>query len=244
MYQTLLHGSAFDLHQSDAAVISGMRTESDAMAILRRTVRQPIGAYLIENSGGNNLLRVSLRQHQYGEARAAIAALLGGILRLKHVFVYDEDIDIRNDRECEWAFGTRFQADQDIVLVQGLLGMTMDPSLQGRRTGAKAGFDCTRPFGKAGQIPLTRCAAKAYNYPAAPKFGSVEEALASGPMFYSAIVEALKSEDGREVATALDQLRQAGKLGRDRDGRYHLVKGTPGSTAIVGELYHDPNDGF
>ena len=157
------------------------------------------------------------------------------------VYVFDEDIDIRNDSQCNWAIGTRFQADTDLIVIQGIMGMTMDPSLQGRRTGAKSGFDCTRPFGKDGQIPLTRCAAKFFNGPA--KFKTVEEALASGPMFYAAIVEAVGSEDGREVAAALDALRQQGKLGRDRDGRYHLAQGKPGSTALVGEMYHDPNEG-
>ena len=62
-------------------------------------------------------------------------------------------------------------------------------------------------------------------------------------MFYSAIVESLGSEDGREVAMALDELRQKGKLGRDRDGRYHLAAGKPGTTTIVGAMYHDPNEG-
>ena len=123
------------------------------------------------------------------------------------------------------------------------MGMTMDPSLQGRRTGAKAGFDCTRPFGKDGQIPLTRCAAKIYSG-APAKFKNVEEALAAGPKFYSQVVEGLGSNDGREIALGLDELRQKGKLGRDRDGRYHLVtNGKAGVTAIVGELYHDPNHG-
>jgi hypothetical protein len=45
------------------------------------------------------------------------------------------------------------------------------------------------------------------------------------------------------VACAIDELRQAGRLGRDRDGRYHLQAAKPGVTGIVGELYHDPNDG-
>ena len=43
--------------------------------------------------------------------------------------------------------------------------------------------------------------------------------------------------------SALDALRQQGKLSRDRDGRYHLVAAAPGSTGIIGELYHDPNEG-
>jgi hypothetical protein len=62
-------------------------------------------------------------------------------------------------------------------------------------------------------------------------------------MFYADVVESLGSQDGREIACALDGLRQEGKLGRDRDGRYHLAAGKPGVTGIVGALYHDPNEG-
>lgn len=55
--------------------------------------------------------------------------------------------------------------------------------------------------------------------------------------------KSIGSDDGREIACALDELRQAGRLGRDRDGRYHLTAAKPGVTAIIGGLYHDPNSG-
>ena len=241
LHHTLLHGSAFVLDQTDSANITAIRTEAEAMRILKTSVREPRDVYLRAISGGANTLRVSIKQHAFGEARAAIAALFGGIMRLKHVYVFDEDIDIRDDGQVEWALGTRFQADQDLVVLQGMLGMTMDPSLNGRRTGAKSGFDCTKPFGRDGQIPLTRCAAKAFKGHA--RYQNVEQALAASPLFYADIVEAVGSQDGREVACALDELRQAGRLSRDRDGRYYLGKAKPGSTGIVGELYRDPNEG-
>ena len=104
-----------------------------------------------------------------------------------------------------------------------------------------AGFDCTRPFGRDSEILLTRCAAKVFKGPA--RFQTIEQALGAGPMFYGDIVEGLGSDDGREVACALDALRHAGRLGRDRDGRYHLTDSRPGMTGIVGEMYHDPNAG-
>ena len=106
---------------------------------------------------------------------------------------------------------------------------------------AKAGFDCTRPVGRGDEIPLTRCEAAVFRGNA--RFQTVEQALSAEPMFYSHIVEAVGSEDGRDVACALDELRQTGRLGRDRDGRYHLTEATPGMTGIVGEMYHDPNKG-
>ncbi len=241
LHQTLQHGSAFVLDQCDSACMTAMRVEAEAMQILKSTVREPVAAYLRETSGGASALRVSIRQRFFGEARNAIAGLFGGLRRIKHVWVFDEDIDIHDEAQVEWAFGTRFQADQDIVVLTGIMATTMDPSLQGRRTGAKAGFDCTRPYGRDGEIPLTRCAAKVFDGPA--RFQTVEQALASEPMFYSHIVESTGSTDGREVACALDELRQNGRLGRDRDGRYHLYDAEPGTTGIVGELYHDPNVG-
>src|SRR5207249_5935654 len=119
MYQTLLHGSAFQLEGSDAACLGAMRAEAEAMRILRSTVREPVTVYLRETSSGANTLRVSMRQRSASEARAAIAALFDRIMRLKHVFVFDDDIDIFDDRQVEGAFGTRFQADRDIMILQG-----------------------------------------------------------------------------------------------------------------------------
>jgi UbiD family decarboxylase len=241
LHHTLLHGSAFVLDQTDSANISAMRTEAEAMKILKTAVREPVAVYLRSMSGGSNTLRVAIKQRVFGEAKAAIAALFGGIMRLKHVYVFDEDIDIHDDRQVDWAMGTRFQADQDMMVLQGMVGMTMDPSLQGRRTGAKSGFDCTKPFGRDGEIPLVRSAAKVFKGLA--RFQSVDQALSAGPMFYADLVESIGSDDGRDIACALDELRQSGRLGRDRDGRYHLAASKPGVTAIVGGLYHDPNSG-
>jgi 2,5-furandicarboxylate decarboxylase 1 len=240
LHHTVLHGSAFVLDQTDAGVIFAVQVEARAMNILRQVVREPISVYLLPVSGGMNTLRVSLRQRAEGEARNAITALFEGIMPLKHIYVFDDDIDIHDHRQVEWALGTRFQADRDLVIRTGMQGMTMDPSLEGRRTGAKAGFDVTRPFGRENEIPLVRCAAKKFTRLA--RFQTVEQALAA-PKFYAELVEGMGSEDGREIASALDDLRQAGRLGRDRDGRYHLGAFKPGTTGIVGELYPDPNQG-
>ena len=241
MYQTLQHGSAFVLDQTDSACMTELRAEATAMKILKGVVAEPVAVSLRSLAGGGGTLRVSIKQQRHGEARNAMLAIFAAMTQIKHVYVYDEDIDPANDAQCEWAMGSRFQADEDILTITGMMGKPMDPSLNGRRTGAKAGFDCTRTFGRAQDIVLTRCAAKTFSGPA--RFQTVEQALESSPMFYAHLVEAVGSSDGREVATALDELRENGKLGRDKDGRYHLADGKPGLTAIVGKLYHDPNEG-
>ena len=93
-------------------------------------------------------VRVSMRQRYPGEARNAIAAVFASAADVKHVFVVDEDIDVFDDQQIDWALATRFQADRDLVVESGFRAVPLDPSLEGRRVGAKAGFDLTRPFGK------------------------------------------------------------------------------------------------
>jgi len=240
LHHTLLHGSAFVLDQADASCLIGLGAEAQALQILRATVAEPIAVHL-RTSAAAGTLRVAIRKRAAGDPRAAIEALLRGMTRLKSVYVFDDDIDIKNDDQVEWCLGTRFQADQDLIVLEGLQGQTMDPSLNGRRTGAKTGFDCTRPLARASDITYMRCAARVFAGPA--RFQTVEQALASGPMFFADVIQGLGSDDGREVACALDAMRQAGRLGRDGDGRYYLVEGKPGVTTIVGELHHDPNEG-
>ena len=74
------------------------------------------------------------------------------------------------------------------------------------------------------------------------RYQTVQQALEAEPHFFTHLMEAVGSRDGREVAVALDELRLQGKLGRDSDGRYHLGTFEGERTGIVGELDHDPND--
>ncbi len=137
---------------------------------------------------------------------------------------------------------TRFQADRDMVVYEGLPAQRMDNSLDGRREGVKAGFDCTVRFGRENSIMLKPARSQKFSH-APARFQTVEQTLEkSDGLYFIELVEALGSNDGREIASALDELREAGKMGRDKFGRYHLTKAAKGSTGIVGELDEDPND--
>src|SRR5262245_26184289 len=122
LHHTLLHGSAFRLDQTDSTNISAVRTEAEAMRILRGAVSAPIAASVRMLSGGGATLRVAMRKRDDDEPRAAIHALFKGILRVKTIYVFDDDIDLDDDGQAEWAFGTRFQADEDLVVLQGMQG--------------------------------------------------------------------------------------------------------------------------
>src|SRR5256714_15513414 len=125
-------------------------------------VREPVAVYATTSSGGMYTLRVAIRQRVPGEARNAIAACFGALTNVKHVFVVDPDIDIFSDEQMDWAFATRFQADRDLMLMDNMRTVPIDPSLMGARVGAKAGFELTLTIGAAQRLDI--------QVPAQPRF--------------------------------------------------------------------------
>ncbi|HET7848899.1 MAG TPA: UbiD family decarboxylase [Pseudolabrys sp.] len=88
-----------------------------------------------------------------GEGKNAIAALLS-LPVVKQVIVTDDDIDIYNSDEVEWAVTFRCQADKDIVILSGMKGKHVDPSVRPwdlrpgeLPTTSKFGIDATIPEG-------------------------------------------------------------------------------------------------
>jgi UbiD family decarboxylase len=219
LFQTLTI-SGRSLPHTDTTQLSAMKTESAAWAALMASVREPLAVYATASSGGMYNVRVSLRQRVPGDARNAIAAVFGSHAEAKHVFVFDPDIDVFSDAEADWAFATRFQADRDLITGSGFRVVPLDPSLQGARTGAKLGFDCTIPFGKANAFEFTVPTPPSAKKTAQHK--SAAEALAAGPASFLELMAALNSKDGREIVRELDGLYAAKRLGRLDDGRYVL----------------------
>ena len=218
LFQTATIGGRH-MASTDTAQLNAVRTESAAWAALLTAVREPVAVFATPASGGVYNLRLSLRQRIAGEARNAIAAVLGSMAEVKHVFVVDEDIDIFSDAQMEWALATRFQADRDLVVIKGMRAVPLDPSLRGSRIGAKAGFDLTFPAGLKRGIESS--------VPNPPHLGtpaglSVHDMLARGPQSFRDLMEGSGSRDGREVLLALDTIRSDCGLERLHDGRYRL----------------------
>jgi len=84
-----------------------------------------------------------------GDAKNALAAAFSAHPSLKHAVVVDTDIDIFDPNAVEWAVATRFQANEDILLIPHARGSTLDPSAD-QETGltTKVGIDATRPLNK------------------------------------------------------------------------------------------------
>src|SRR5712691_7129762 len=162
---------------------------------------------------------------------------------LKHVVVVDDDIDVFDPTDVEWAIATRVQGDKDVMIVGGARAKPLDPSLpQGFGvvpTGAKVGIDATIPEG----IPREHYERITYAYADRAKIddyvnGKKDEAGEAGdeavvaaladkilqaitkqPLYYTDISERFASYDFRTVARALGHLHATEKLWQDSRGR-------------------------
>ena len=89
---------------------------------------------------------VAIRKQHQGDGKNAIMAAFGAHTSMKQVVIVDEDIDVFNDRDVEWAIATRFQADRGLVVLHEVRGSSIDPSARDGFT-SKMGIDATRPLG-------------------------------------------------------------------------------------------------
>jgi len=89
---------------------------------------------------------VSIRKQHQGDGKNAIMAAFGAHTSMKQVTIVDEDIDIFDDRDVEWAVATRFQADRGLVVLHDVRGSSIDPSARDGFT-SKLGIDATKPIG-------------------------------------------------------------------------------------------------
>ena len=151
LFQTATIGGKY-LARTDTAQLCALRTEVMIWRALEGAVREPLGVCATTSSGGMFNVRVSLRQRVPGEARNAIAACFASLANIKNVFVVDPDIDIFSDEQMDWALATRFQPDRDLVTMDSMRTLPLDPSLVSGRVGAKAGFDLTWPWGQGNRL--------------------------------------------------------------------------------------------
>ncbi len=88
---------------------------------------------------------VQIEKRAEGDGKNAILAALAANPSMKCVVVVDDDIDVLDPNDVEYAIATRFQPDRDLVIVSGARVSSLDPSASG--VGAKWGIDATKPLG-------------------------------------------------------------------------------------------------
>ncbi len=181
---------------------------------------------------------------QPGEGKNAIMALLS-IADIKHVIVTDDDIDIFDPVDVEWAMATRVQADRDVVIVSNARSKPLDPSLpvtEGIPTTAKMGIDATIPenvprerykrivYINQGKVRLSDYIGlkKKPSHAARPSAsaGSMEalaqkilDAVDATPRFFAEILEILPGAEYGQIARAVGLLYQENKIMQDKEGK-------------------------
>jgi 2,5-furandicarboxylate decarboxylase 1 len=121
-------------------------------AILYERIRQicpTVRDVCVTNGGAGLHVVISIRPTFVTQARdVMLAAFATERIRPKLVVVVDDDIDVRNPEQVEWALATRFQADRDLTIIPRQVGAALDPSTPVPRASAIMGMDATRPWGE------------------------------------------------------------------------------------------------
>ena len=98
-------------------------------------------------NGGSNWLHavVQIKKKTDSDPKKIIKKTFESHRSLKQVTVVDEDIYPNNAESVEYAMATRFQADEDLIIIKNVRGSSLDPSSdQKKLKTAKMGIDATR----------------------------------------------------------------------------------------------------
>ncbi len=90
---------------------------------------------------------VQIKKRRADDGKRAIKAAFKGHSSMKHLVVVDDDVDIYNPNEIEWALATRFQGKKDMIMKEEP-GSSLDPSSHPKtKMTTKIGLDATIPSG-------------------------------------------------------------------------------------------------
>jgi UbiD family decarboxylase len=157
-FQALLTG----VPPTENHILKQLPYEASYYATLKAQHPTLTGVAFPASGGVGFYLVISIKQRYAGEARHAILTAIASSQRPKLIVVVDPDIDVRNPDQVEWAIAFRTQPARDVIIIDGLPGATLDPSIDesiplNKRVGSAIGIDATFPFGadeqKANDVP-------------------------------------------------------------------------------------------
>ncbi|MDH3658122.1 MAG: UbiD family decarboxylase [Nitrosopumilus sp.] len=134
---------------SEHRLLMGMPIESKLNGKLKKTYPQTQQVSM--TNGGCNWLHavVQIKKKRESDPKKIIKKTFESHRSLKQVTVVDEDIDPNDAESVEYAMATRFQADNDLIILTNVRGSSLDPSSdQQKLQTAKMGIDATRSLSK------------------------------------------------------------------------------------------------
>ena len=123
----------------------GLLGEANVLALVQRQVPGVRDVYFSHGGCGFYHAVVQMTQTRAGWSKQAILATFAAFPPLKMVTVVDDDVDIRDPADVEWAMATRLDPAHGILTVDNTFGHGLNPSFPDY-LGAKVGFDATRRF--------------------------------------------------------------------------------------------------
>jgi 4-hydroxy-3-polyprenylbenzoate decarboxylase len=162
IYQHVHIGLPYNECNSIAAFFRSVKVYMQVKEVMPNLV----DVFVDPSAGCGFTVHLSLKKGRIGEPKMAMMrayTALGGFC--KHVFVFDDDINIRDARDRDWALAHRFIPDRDLMIIPNVLGMNIEPMAQGiagsnSKLGVYDGYpeipmnvrtfmgvDCTLPLG-------------------------------------------------------------------------------------------------
>ena len=138
VFQTILSGK--EVYNS-----VGLLGEANVLALLQRQVPGVKDVYFSHGGCGFYHAVVAIAQKRAGWPKQAMLAAFAAFPPLKMVTVVDDDVDIRNPSDVEWALATRMDPSTGVTVIEHVFGHGLNPSFPDY-FGAKIGFDATRAF--------------------------------------------------------------------------------------------------
>ena len=126
-------------------ILGAIPKEATLINSLRRNFPNVLDVHLSPGGVMRFHAFVKIRKRQEGEAKNVMMGAFAASFDLKQVVVVDDDVDIHNPTEVEWAIATRFQADRDLLIVPNSQNSKLDPTTDDG-VGAKMGIDATKPL--------------------------------------------------------------------------------------------------
>ncbi len=234
IFHSATHGGLYP-GWTDIHVIFPM-IELDLHKALRQAGIDVRGVRIVP-AGTCNWAVASIKPITQGDARNALALMLSASKQAmpKIAVVVDDDIDIFDDDQLYWAMTWRCQPHEDIMILENMKAVPLDPSLPSTMppvTTSKMGMDATIPIGR-NRADFERCHPTPFKPDIAQRHSGLSDAeldtqmeefiRARGAVYFNDILTEFHGLGHQTILESFGRLRERNLLGRDSAGLYLLT---------------------
>jgi 2,5-furandicarboxylate decarboxylase 1 len=129
----------------------GFTAEAKIFNVVKQKIRQLKAVYLDHGGCGFYGVVVQVKKDRAGIAKAAIKETFKAFEPLQRVVAVDEDVNLYDPNDVNWAITTRFNPDRDLIVLPNQVGHILNPMVKIDPDGkggtvTKMGIDATAPY--------------------------------------------------------------------------------------------------